>query len=52
LDPLSPEVFIFSGFLRESPFKGTIVFERSAGLVTGFFLSTARTRNMRFSKIM
>lgn len=49
LDPVSSDIFIFTASLGGRPFNGTIVLEKSANKVTGFFLSTSRTRNLYFS---
>ena len=50
LDPISGEVFNFSSRMLGTPVQGTVVFARSGGRVSGFFLSTARSRNLHFSR--
>ncbi len=50
LDALSSDVFLFSASLSGAPFHGIVVMERTANAVSGFFLSTARTRNLYFSR--
>jgi D-aminopeptidase len=50
LDPIAGDIFIFTAALAGSPFHGTVVMERSANAVSGFFLSTSRTRNLYFSR--
>ena len=50
LEPITSDIFIFTAALRGSPFNGTIVLEKAANNVTGFFLSTSRSRNLYFSR--
>lgn len=50
LEPVSKDILIFTGALGGAPFHGTIVMERTANAISGFFLSTSRTRNLYFSR--
>ena len=50
LEAVSSDIFIFTGALGGAPFHGTVIMEKTATAVGGFFLSTSRTRNLHFTR--